>query len=147
VEFLAHLDHSAASLRIVGTDLDPEEISGILSCQPTAAYRKGQIVVGKRSGQKSEKKSGLWLLKADKRSPGNLDAQIHELFDKLPSDLSIWSFLSAKYSMDLFCGLFMTETNEGLSISPGNLKALGERSILLALDIYGPTKDEADVAP
>ncbi len=144
---MAHLDHSAASLRIVGADLDPEEISGILLCQPTAAYRKGQIVVGERSGQKSEKKSGLWLLKADERSPGNLDAQIHELLNKLPNDLSIWSSLSAKYSIDLNCGLFMKEFNEGLSISSEILRALGERSILLGLDIYSLTEQEPDAAP
>jgi hypothetical protein len=35
----------------------------------------------------------------------------------------------------------MEEGNEGLSISPGNLIALGARGIELQLDIYAPRAD------
>jgi hypothetical protein len=45
--------------------------------------------------------------------------------------------LESKYRIDLFCGLFMEGTNEGLQISPETLHALGERGISLGLDMYG----------
>ncbi len=45
---MAHLYRTVASLRIGGDDLDPDEVSALLCCQPTAGYRKGQVVRGPR---------------------------------------------------------------------------------------------------
>jgi len=94
---LPHLDQSTAALRIKGDDLDPDEISRILGCEPSYSCRKGQIDIGKKTGQKIERKGGLWLLNAEDRTPENLDSQIRELLGKLPSDLNIWRALGAKY--------------------------------------------------
>jgi hypothetical protein len=74
---MARLDQSKASLRICGEDLNPDEISQILACEPTNAYRKGQIVVGKHSG-KLQKRTGSWILNASSQQPENLDAQIQK---------------------------------------------------------------------
>jgi len=41
------------------------------------------------------------------------------------------------YKIDLFCGLFMGGSNEGISISPESMVALGLRHMELGLDIYG----------
>jgi hypothetical protein len=141
---LPHLDQSTAALRIKGDDLDPDEISRILGCEPSYSCRKGQIDIGKKTGQKIERKGGLWLLNAEDRTPENLDSQIRELLGKLPSDLNIWRALGAKYEFDLSCGLFMNATNEGFSISSANLIALGARGIQLDLEIFAPTDSRGD---
>ena len=52
----------------------------------------------------------------------------------------MWNELASKYDIDLFCGLFMEKGNEGMEISPKTLQALGERNILLGLDIYDPAE-------
>jgi hypothetical protein len=44
--------------------------------------------------------------------------------------------------MDMFCGLFMKNENEGLSLSAESLAMLGERSIELSLDIYDGREEE-----
>jgi hypothetical protein len=36
----------------------------------------------------------------------------------------------------MFCGLFLGDTNEGLSLRPETLARLGERGLVLDLDIY-----------
>ncbi len=41
------VDETSATLRILGDDLDPDEITGILRFPPTAARRKGNIRIGK----------------------------------------------------------------------------------------------------
>lgn len=74
--------------------------------------------------------------------PENLDSQISELLNKLSSDLAVWKEIDSKFKIDLFVGLFMNESNEGLELSPASLKSLGERGILLGLDIYDPCEDE-----
>jgi Domain of unknown function (DUF4279) len=135
---MAHLHRSKASLRIYSAALDPEEISRILNCVPTKSFRKGQIIRGSVTGREHVQKVGMWSLAAADREPENLDAQVAELLEKLPGDLAMWGALSERYKVDLFVGLFMKEANEGFSLSPGTLRALGERSIELAIDVYAP---------
>jgi hypothetical protein len=50
---LPHLDQSTAALRIKGDDLDPDEISRTLGCEPSYGFRKGQIDIGKKKAKKS----------------------------------------------------------------------------------------------
>jgi hypothetical protein len=59
------------------------------------------------------------------------------LLSKLTDDFNVWASIAERYKLDLFCGLFMQGSNEGLSISPKSLAALGLRQIELGLDIYG----------
>jgi hypothetical protein len=80
---------------------------------------------------------GMWRLVASKREPEDLDGQIAELLSKLTDDLDVWASIARTYQLDLFCGLFMGGSNEGLSISPETMAALGLRHIELGLDIYG----------
>ncbi len=86
-------------------------------------------------------KTGSWRLKATDCEPENLDKQVAELLGKLTQDLSIWAFLSTQFAIDLFCGLFMEESNEGVEVSAETLMALGQRGIMLGLDIYGPIRE------
>jgi hypothetical protein len=139
---MAQLDRSVATLRIAGDDLDPTEISALLGHVASKQQVKGEVFVGKVSGRSRTAQMGMWRLEATDASPENLDGQIAELLGKLTGDLKIWEQISNKYDIDLFCGLFMKVSNEGLWISAKSMKALGERGIEIGLDIYGP--DEAD---
>ncbi|WP_026221017.1 DUF4279 domain-containing protein [Thiofilum flexile] len=142
---MAGLARSLASLRIAGDDLDPNEITALLGHIPTTQQVKGEVIVGKVTRQVRTVKIGMWRLKATESLPADLDQQIDEVLSKLTPDLSVWEQLSTRYHMDLFCGLFMVESNEGLSISAKSMKALGERGIELGLDIYAPDpEDETD---
>lgn len=80
-------------------------------------------------------KTGSWRFHATERVPGDLDAQVSEILDQLTPDLGVWASLS-RYEPDLFCGIFMASSNDGLPLSAKALLALGERGIALDLDIY-----------
>lgn len=88
----------------------------------------------------------MWGLEAADCEPEGLDGQVQELLNKTNRDLSVWQKISGRYRIDLFCGLFMTESNEGLSLSPESLTALGERGIEIGFDIYGPLEEKSDTA-
>jgi len=139
---MARIARSVAALRISGDDLVPADITKVLGCEPSFAHIKGESIVGKNTGKVRITKSGIWNLKASECIPENLDAQISELLSKLSTDLEVWKEINSKFTIDLFVGLFMNESNEGLEISPTSLKNLGEREILLGLDIYDPCDDE-----
>jgi uncharacterized protein YjbJ (UPF0337 family) len=139
---MAHLDRSVATIRIAGDDLKPAEISTLLGHAASKEQVKGEVLVGKVTGRSRTAKTGMWLLEATDATPEDLDGQIAELLGKLTGNLSVWAQIATKYEIDLFCGLFMKVSNEGLSISAASLKALGERGIELSLDIYGPDEPE-----
>jgi hypothetical protein len=137
---MAQLHKSVAAIRIFGDSLIPDEISKILGCAPTRSYIKGQVEPSKT--KPIVRKTGAWQIKTDRQKPGNLDDQIIKLLGRLNKDLTVWTALSAKYEIDLFCGCFMNETDEGIELSSETLKALGDRDIKLGLCIYAPI--EAD---
>jgi len=81
-------------------------------------------------------RTGSWRLKSEDRVPGDLSAQIRTTLGKLTSDLNIWKMLASRFQCDCFCGLFMTEANEGLVLEPEVLAMLSARGLSLMLDIY-----------
>jgi hypothetical protein len=143
---MAQLKKSAVTLRICGDDLIPEEITELLGVPPTHGQRKGDRFVGKKTGQVRIAKAGMWRLRATNREPEDIDGQIRELLSQTTPDLGVWKDIAKRYSVDLFCGLFMGCSNEGLTISSESLAALGERGIEIGLDIYGGFDDESEVS-
>ena len=133
---MAQIQRSLATLRIVGDNLDPTEITRLLGCAPDAAQTRGEEIAARSGGSVRIARKGMWRLSATDREPEDLDAQIRELLSKLTDDLTVWASIAERHRVDLFCGLFMREGNEGLSITPESLAALGLRRIELGLDIY-----------
>ena len=129
------IDHSVATLRFFGDDLVPDEITALLGASPTESCRKCQELIGSKTGIVRITKTGSWRLSAARREPEDLEAQIVEILGQLTQDLSVWESL-ANYQPDLFCGLFMGSSNDGLTLSAKVLLSLGQRGIALGLDIY-----------
>ncbi len=142
---MTHLYRSVAALRIMGDALDPDEITHLLGCAPSSAHRKGDPIRQSRARGPVLARSGMWMLNADDRQPADLDAQIGALFARLPDDPGLWRDLSSRFVIDLFCGFFMHDSDEGIEVSPRALRMLAERSVTLALCLYAPL-DPADGA-
>ena len=135
---MAVVSETQASLRFFGDDLNPNELTALLGGTPSTCTSKGDLIRSKTTGSERIAKTGSWIVSAERREPGDLDAQIEELLSPLSKDLSIWRSLG-RYQPNLFVGLFMQESNEGIEINPHSLSSLAERGILLGLDIYDPT--------
>jgi len=86
-------------------------------------------------------KTGRWILRVDWCAPGDLNGQIKQILASLTHDLSVWLVL-AKFHPDLFVGLFLKDSNEGIEISAENISALGQRGVSIGLDVYGQRPDE-----
>jgi hypothetical protein len=137
---MAALSRSVATLRLAGDDLIPDELSRLLGVQPTYGQRKGEVVVLK-SGATTTAKFGQWRLEATAKEPEDVNEQIAQLLCQLTQDLEVWHQLARRFRVDLFCGWFMNESNEGVSICAASLRALGERGIELDVDLYAPDTD------
>ena len=133
---MAQVQRSVATLRIIGDNLDPAEITRLLGCAPDAAQTRGEEIAGRNISSVRIARMGMWQLSVTDREPEDLNAQIRDLLSKLTDDLAMWTSIAERYRVDLFCGLFIREGNEGLSITSESLAALGLRRIELGLDIY-----------
>ena len=136
---MSALSKTAASLRLFGDDLNPNEVTRLLGKEPDVAERKGDV---RTSG--STVRRGRWSVKVGRRAPGDLDGQIAELLAGTTEDLAVWQRLTSVYAVDIFCGLFLEQENEGVDVSPRTLRMLGERGIKLQLDIYAPDGEGND---
>jgi Domain of unknown function (DUF4279) len=138
------LSKTAASLRIFGQDLDPDEITHLLGKEPDVTERRGQVIRSPTSGTERTVRRGRWSIRVERRSPGDLDEQIAALLSGTIDDLSVWQRVTSVFDADVFCGLFLKEENEGVEVAPTTLKKLGDRGLRLSLDIYAPARRDPD---
>jgi hypothetical protein len=132
---MAKISKTRASLRFFGDDLNPGELTALLGATPSTCASKGDVIRSETTSRGRIAQTGSWIVRVGRREPGDLDAHVEELLSPLSKNLSIWRGLG-KYRPNLFVGLFLQETNEGIEISPHCLSSLAERGILLGLDIY-----------
>jgi hypothetical protein len=141
------IETSDVALRIGGDDLIPDEITGLLGASPSVSRSKGQmIVVSKKKGTTRIAKSGFWMLNATDREPEDINGQVQEVLSQMTSDLAVWQSITKRYRVDLLCGLFLSGTSGGLTLSPQSLMALAERGIELGLCIYSGDDDEHETS-
>jgi hypothetical protein len=142
---MAQQTYSTACLRIFGDHLVPEDITQILGCVPTVAQRTGEVI-RYQSGRERVVKCANWRLDAERAEPEDVNGQVRWLLSQVESDPEVWKSLVQQFDVDIFCGLFMQQRNDGLSLAPDVMALLGERGIHLALDIYSPGDDDG-IAP
>lgn len=123
---MAILSKSACTLRIMGDDLDPDEITRLPGKPPTRADRKGERV-SYPPGSRRIAHTGSWRILADNRQPADLDGQIAETLAGATDGLSVWRDLGHRYQVEMFVGLFLEDGNEGLGISGETIGGLGAR--------------------
>lgn len=134
----APIDRCKVSLRIFGDDLDPDEISRILLCEPSSKTKKGEIVADDGKGNQRISPHGSWRLELAENDELGLEEQVLKLLSSVTADSAVWRRLTVQYKVDLFCGVFLNagSWNRGFSLSPKVLKELAERNLEIGFDIY-----------
>ena len=131
------VDDFTATLRVFGDDLDPDEVTRALGVPPTASHRKGELHEP-APGRAYPRKHGSWRLASARDAP-SLEAAVAGLLDILTPDLARWRDLTSRFTVDVFCGVFLRESNRGFELSPALARALADRHLTIGIDIYGPT--------
>ncbi|SNZ19373.1 DUF4279 domain-containing protein [Cohaesibacter gelatinilyticus] len=127
---------TAASLRIMGDELDPEKITELIGKAPSSVRKKG-APFNTPNGKQLIARTGSWSISAETKSPGDIDSQVTEILEGTTSNMAVWLELSKKFKVEIFGGFFLGDYNEGLTISSKTMLLLGERGIQLDMDIYG----------
>ena len=135
-------DRVTVSVRAVGDDLDPDEVTRALGAVPSFAARRGD----RRGspGREVIQRTGVWSAQfGGAPREWTLGEAIDALLERLPSDLAVWDALAAKYRLDVFCGVHLEGWNRGIALGPMLLRRLADRHLELSLDIYYVESDEA----
>jgi Domain of unknown function (DUF4279) len=137
---MPNIGRSVVHLRIIGDNLDPDEITRTLCCQPTAAHRRGDLIRISAGAPLRSAKQGRWDVTIESRpkSDGDLEPIIRELLGRVTDDTVVWQSLAARYEIHVFCGLFMEDCNESFGLSADLCEMLAARRIHIGFDIYGP---------
>jgi hypothetical protein len=145
VWFGGPVDRFKITLRIFGDDLDPDHITSLLQCTPTAAETKGKPIHIPGGATRIPKKCRWSLTIESKDCPeGDVEDGIKTLLGRMPDDPEVWATLTSTYSVDLFCGLFLAAHNRGFELSEGLSRMLSDRRLQIGFDIYFDSSDEAN---
>lgn len=131
VWFGGPVDRSKVSLRILGDELDPEEITELLKVSPTECCKKGDVIAGKY-----KRRTGCWSLESHLPDDIDVEDKVMHLLSQVTNDESTWKLLNSKYQIDLFCGLFLETDNRGIELSVETIRKLSSLGIKIGFDIY-----------
>ena len=85
------------------------------------------------------RRKGRWILRIDSKDcdpNDDVDDGVRMLLARLPSDPDIWISLTSAYSVDVFCGIFVSSANQGFGISAAVSKLLSDRGLEIGFDLY-----------
>ncbi len=133
------IDRVVVTLRLNGESLDPDEVTRLLCCQPTFAIRKGDVFPKGRYRRIAE--TGMWRLEGDRPDSEDLEVQVQYLLGRVTSDESVWEDLARRFSVDLFCGVFLEAWNRGFELSAPLLSELSRRKLMIGFDVYSHSPD------
>ena len=137
---MADISRSTVSIRLFGSELNPEKITQLLGCEPSSAAKTGEKII-KRNGREIIAKKGVWLLSYGESDEVLVEEKIELLFGKLTDNLESWQEVTKDLdSADVFCGLFIDNWNEGFTLSPATMRKISERNLEINFDIYSSTE-------
>jgi len=138
---MSRVQEISVALRFSGDDLDPQSVSSRLGTTPSRSALKGETLPS-ASGRERVAKTSYWNLQVEPIAPNEeFDDQVRRLFNQLTPDKEVWCDLAGRFAANLFVGLFLNDTNEGLVIGHETLRAIVERGLEIQFDLYGPSDD------
>jgi Domain of unknown function (DUF4279) len=133
--FGGEIDAGEFVLQVTADDLNPDQVSELLGCQPTDSHRCGDS-----SGKRGHTyKFGLWQFSTARlnfRDGKSCEEQFDEFIRNLPDTPSAWEHIASKYEARVIVYLWMRTWNREFDISVFALGELSRRRLRLHIDTY-----------
>jgi hypothetical protein len=129
-----------ASFRVMGSDLSPEVISGLLGLNPDYSHRRGDPRIGKQGRQYADYAEGLWAIESCAGIGAPIGEHIAALLGKLSGRKeAIEQLKLAQLRFDILIGVLGIDGNYGFSLSDIAIGQMADLGVTLEFDLY--TKD------
>lgn len=131
-----------ASFRIIGENLDTDEISSLLGIKPDYSHKKGDANNRKSKSGKvivgSPHKTGIWSINSKLPETSSLEEHLKFLLEKLePVGHVIKKLSDEGYRVDFYCGYFVRHGYQGgFNINPHIMERMGKMGIHLAISTF-----------
>ena len=132
----------AASLSIVGDDLEPDEVSRLLGCEPDDSHRVGDRVSSRST---TLRKNGAWSIQDDCLPTESLSTKIEAVLDRISVDPLAWQAARGRFDAILFCGIFLNQPDklgEMVTLPEALLRRVSDLGLRLELDVWPPAGEE-----
>jgi hypothetical protein len=131
------IEWSHITFRILGDELDPDEITRLLRCEPHLSERKGVPTLRPHGTVAPKAKTGQWRLALNREETDEWDCAqaIMELMSNLPKQIELLRDLTGRYEVHLFVVLSLLSRHKGFSLPPEVMMYLGERGIKADFDV------------
>lgn len=133
------IDETRAAIAIHGDDLDPEEITKMLGCEPTSAHRKGD----KRTDMSAPALTGEWILSVRGAAPVGPEELTSSLLLRLPTGDALWRTLADRFRVELRFALHLSAYSRGFELSAPLTERISALHASVGFDIYLDTEDVA----
>ena len=121
-------------LRIMGPNIDPDEVTRTLGISPSQVRKKGM-----RKSEVSTWPVSMWALEIvpdGQKDWSSLEDGLTSLLSRIsPLQAHIQNYMAA-YDVCIWCGHFTSSFDGGPTLSPSILKLLGDTGVQLILDTY-----------
>ncbi|QJE97708.1 DUF4279 domain-containing protein [Luteolibacter luteus] len=127
--------YTHAWLRVMGEDVDPDEVTAIVGVSPTSTQRRGNPVEGHPG--KTYSRGGWWI--GTEGLLGSKDARHHLdwILEKVPGKEQEFMELHRRgYLVDVCVRWDSRHGHGGPTISPKQMKALADLGVDLWFDVY-----------
>lgn len=128
------VDDFRVSIGIHGEELDPDQITALLRCEPDDSHRRGE----RRGPRSPPMPRSAWFVEGEGVAPTEPEAVLAEILSRLSAEPAIWNGLHERFTVTQKFGLFLDAPRRGFELSPSILQRVGELGISLGFDIYGP---------
>lgn len=123
-------------LRVLGNDLNPQEVTNLFGCEPTRAGRKGEPVTRSNGQVIRHRPTGVWILDLTPMPDSTVAEAIIALLGKLPQDPALWRSLIFHFQVDLLCDVTLRGVNQGFVLSSDVVKSVAALGVSLGVDIF-----------
>lgn len=127
-----------ATFRVLGEDLDPDDVTRLLGVEPSQALRRDQLVPTQTSVRRQE--TGVWLLKSEgKVASTSLERHLLFLLDRVEPRLAALDGLLRTHqaTADFFCFWLSATGHGGPIFSADVMQRVAATGAELGIDFYG----------
>lgn len=127
------MEEFSIRIRVVGREIDPEEITRLTGITPTDSHRRGD-----RGGQHCPdlvRPAGYWSVAVQDDNAERFSERLKELVEKIPNGI-LRNQPESGMTVEVFVGLFGIRDQSTFNIDPTTLKMIGDRGWHLVFDLY-----------
>lgn len=125
-----------ATLRLLGADLDPEDVSTAMAMRADRSHRKGDRVIARRE---AVRRSGYWSVTSSDHMPSTDDINRHIAWlvrVVKPRRRLLMKYIRRGWTVDVWIGIHTSAGHGGPVVQPKALAALGDLGLDVCLDLY-----------